>query len=79
MPLRTRIVFEPPRRPSATSRRTSSPTTAISAAGTPSRRSISRTAAREGLPTTIGRAPLAFAIAAVTIAPRLKIGPFAPA
>ena len=31
MPLRTRIVFEPPRRPSATSRRTSSPTTAISA------------------------------------------------
>ena len=58
--------------------RRSSPITASSRDGTPSRSLISRTAARDGLPTTIGRAPVTFAIAAVTIAPRLKIIPFAP-
>jgi hypothetical protein len=58
---------------------TSSPTTAIDAAATPSRVVTSRNAAREGLPTTVGRRPEAFAIAAVTIAPRLKIGPSRPA
>ena len=59
---------------------TSSPITASSLAS--ARRAgapISRTAARDGLPTTTGRAPAALAIAAVIIAPRLKIGPFAPA
>ena len=34
---------------------------------------------REGLPTIVGRRPLAFAMAAVTMAPRLRMGPFAPA
>ena len=47
--------------------------------GHPEVLSISFTAAREGLPTIVGRRPLAFAMAAVTIAPRLKMGPFAPA
>ena len=79
MPLRTSTVVDRPRWPSATSRRKSSPITAISSERTPSRRPISRTAACEGLPTTTGRAPLAFAIAAVIIAPRLRIGPSAPA
>ena len=77
--LRTSTVTEPPRCPRATSRNTSSPTTAMSCEGRPSRASSSRTAARDGLPTTSGRAPVAFAIAAVSIAPRLKIGPSAPA
>ena len=47
--------------------------------GIPRRRSIASTAAREGLPTIVGRLPLAFAMAAVTMAPRLRMGPFAPA
>ena len=59
--------------------RRSSPITAISAAGIPRCVSIAFTAAREGLPTIVGRLPLALAMAAVTMAPRLKIGPFAPA
>ena len=33
----------------------------------------------DGLPTIVGRVLLAFAIAAAVIAPRLMIGPFAPA
>ena len=41
----------------------------------PSRARISATAAREGLPTIFGRVAVTFAIAAVTIAPRLKIDP----
>ncbi len=61
------------------SMRTSSPVTSRSADGTPRRALTSRTAARDGLPTTVGRTSAAFAIAAVTIAPRLKIGPSAPA
>ena len=78
IPLRTRIVREPPRWPSAMSIPMSSPITATSVVGTPSRTPISSTAARDGLPTTIGRAPVTRAIPAVTIAPRLKMIPFAP-
>lgn len=52
--------------------------TAISRDSTPSRSQAARTAIREGLPTTMGRFPVAFTSAAVTIAPRLKIIPFAP-
>ena len=57
----------------------SSPITAICDVGTPSRSPTSAIAGREGLPSTRGRAPVTFAIAAVTIAPRLKMIPFAPA
>ena len=58
---------------------TSSPITAICSVGMPSRVRISSTAAREGLPTIRGRFAVTLAIAAVTIAPRLKMIPFAPA
>ena len=79
IPLRTRIVREPPMRPSATSMVTSSPITATSSVGTPRRSRTVSSAASDGLPTMTGSTLLAFASAAVTIAPRLKIGPFAPA
>ena len=61
------------------SRSRSSPITTRSRDGTRTRSEIARSAAREGFPTTTGRAPVTFAIAAVSIAPRLKIGPSAPA
>ncbi len=57
----------------------SSPITASSCGGAPSRSLIASSAACEGLPTMTGSVLLAFAIAAAVIAPRLKIGPFAPA
>ena len=57
----------------------SSPITAISLPRTPTCSSTVRIAAREGLPTMTGRVLLAFASAAVVIAPRLRIGPSAPA
>ena len=57
----------------------SSPITAISLVGMPSRVASAATAARDGLPRTRGRAPVTLAIAAVIIAPRLKIIPLAPA
>ena len=57
----------------------SSPITAIWSVGRPRRALTSSTAAREGLPTMRGRAPVTLAIPAVTIAPRLKMIPLAPA
>ena len=56
----------------------SSPITATSWDGTPSRSLTSRTAACDGFPTTTGRAPVTRAMPAVTIAPRLKMIPLAP-
>ena len=53
--------------------------TAMSAAGTPSRSCSAVTAARDGLPRTLGRTPETLAMAAVIIAPRLKMIPLAPA
>jgi hypothetical protein len=79
MPLRTSTVREPPSRPSAMSMSRSSPTTTSFSVGKPKCVRSSATAAREGLPTTRGRPPLTFAIAAVTIAPRLKMMPSPPA
>ena len=79
IPVPTSTVRVPPSRPSAMSISRSSPTTAIEASGTPSRAPTSAIATRDGLPTTVGRRPEAFAIAAVTMAPRLRIGPSAPA
>ena len=79
IPLRTSTVREPPIRPRAMSIPRSSPITASSAVGMPSRRRSSATAARDGLPSTRGRAPVTLAIAAAIIELRLKIIPLAPA
>ena len=79
MPLRTSTVLEPPMRPRAMSIPRSSPITAMSLVGMPRRALTSATAAREGLPRIRGRAPVTLAMAAVIMAPWLKIIPLAPA
>jgi hypothetical protein len=57
MPLRTSTVWPPASRPSAMSIATSSPMKATRRGSSSSRSATARTAAREGLPTTVGRCP----------------------
>ena len=78
IPLRTRIVREPPRWPSAMSMPMSSPTTTRSLRRRAEPRAHLVHGGGRRLADHHGRAPVTFAIPAVTIAPRLKITPFEP-